>query len=77
MFWHQIAQALRDQREDVLLAVIISELQFLEVIGELLRGNSVVLDGPLLGVAQESLQAVDVDPAAEGIPPPSPPPAIT
>ena len=61
MFWHQIAQALRDQREDVLLAVIISELQFLEVIGEPLRGNSVVLDGPLLGVAQESLQAVDVD----------------
>ncbi len=64
MFWHQIAQALRDQREDVLLAVIISELQFLEVIGELLRGNSVVLDDPLLGVALEPLQAVDIDPAA-------------
>jgi hypothetical protein len=57
VFWHQITKVLCDQREDVLLAVIISELQFLEVIGEPLRGNSVVLDDPFLGVAPESLQA--------------------
>jgi hypothetical protein len=64
MFWHQIAQAFRDQREEVLLAMIVSERQFLEVEGEPLRGDSVVFHDPLLGVAPEPLQAVDVDPAA-------------
>ena len=63
MFWHQIAQAFRDQREEVLLAMIVSELQFLEVEGEPLWGNAMVFHDALLGVTPEPLQAVDVDPA--------------
>jgi len=64
VFWHQIAEELCYQREDVLLVVIVSELQFLEVERETLRGNSVVLDDSFLGVAPEPLQAFDVNPAA-------------
>ena len=60
MFWHQIAQALRDQREEVRLAMIVSELQLLEVIREPLRGDSVVFHDAFLGVTPEALQAVEV-----------------
>ena len=44
--------------------MIIPELQFLEGQGKPLRGDSVVFDDPFLGVAPESFQAVDVNPAA-------------
>ena len=44
--------------------MIVSELQFLEEEGELLWGDAMVFHDPLLGVAPELLQAVDVDPAA-------------
>ncbi len=43
--------------------MIVSELQFLEVEGEPLRGDTMVFHDALLGVAPESLQAVDVYPA--------------
>mgnify|MGYP006268777323 CR=1 FL=1 len=43
---------------------MVSELQFLEVIGKPLRGNSVMFDDSFLGVTPEALQAVDIDPAS-------------
>ena len=64
MFWHQIAQALRDQREEVLLAMIVSELQFLEVEGEPFWGDAMVFHDAFLGITPEALQPVDVYPAA-------------
>ena len=43
------------------MSVIVAELHLLEVEGEPLLGDPVVLDQPLFGVGPEALQAVDVD----------------
>lgn len=66
-FWHQITQVIRDQREEVLLAMIVSELQLLEVIREPLRGDSMVFHDAFLGVTPEAFQAVDVHPATREV----------
>ncbi len=40
--------------------IVIPELQFFQIEGEVFLGDIVVLDKPLLGPTPESLQAVDV-----------------
>lgn len=67
MFWHQIAQVLRDQRKEVRLAMIVSELQFFEVKRKPLRGDPMVFHDALLGVAPEALQPVDIHPATREV----------
>jgi hypothetical protein len=51
---------LHEDREEALMLVIESELQFVEIQGEALWGDAMVFHEPVFGIASAAFQAIDV-----------------